>query len=82
MVEPVPEPTPVAMTDVRAVVTQRDAVLNDGVWVLGIDSFEQVLTDATGPAFLVGESIVYSPVAGGVSQRAADGTTSLPIDCW
>ena len=76
VVEPVPEPTPVAMTDVRAVVTQRDAVLDDGVWVLGVDSFEQVLTDATGPAFLVGESIVYSPFAGGVSQRAADGTTS------
>lgn len=75
-VEPAPEPTPVAMNDVRAVVTQRDSVQDDGVWVLGVDSFELVIPDATGPAFLVGDSIVFSPVAGGVSMRAADGTTS------
>lgn len=62
--------------NVQMLVTQRDVGADSGVWAVGEGSFQQVIPDATGPAFLVGDSIVYSPVAGGVSMRAADGTTS------
>ena len=71
-----PEVGPVEPTGVQAVVTQRDVGADDGVWIVGADSFDQVIPDATGPAFLVGDSIIYSPKSGGVSIRAADGTTS------
>lgn len=61
--------------NIRAVVTQRDSDADNGAWVAG-DTFVQVVPEADGPAFLVGESIVYSPAGGGVMLRAADGTIS------
>ena len=36
-------------------------------------SFQRVCPDTTGPAFLVGDSIVYSPKAGGVARFRHDG---------
>lgn len=59
--------------NIRAVITQRDSDADNGAWVAG-DSFVQVVPEADGPAFLVGDSLVYSPADGGVMLRAADGT--------
>ena len=59
--------------DVRAVVTLRDTDSTDGVWILTDDEFVHVDNTAGGPAFLAGDTLVFSPKAGGIV--ALDRTT-------
>jgi hypothetical protein len=66
-------PTEFPEGEVRAVVTQRDSDADDGVWIVTADQFVQVDGTAGGPAFLAGETLLFSPKAGGVV--AIDRTT-------
>lgn len=59
--------------DVRAVVTQRDSDADDGVWIVTDDEFVQVDVTAGGPAYLAGDTLLFSPKAGGIV--ALDRTT-------
>lgn len=69
-----PPPATVAFPegDVRAVVTQRDTDV-DGVWIVADGEFVQVDTTAGGPAFLAGDTLLFSPKTGGIV--ALDRTT-------
>jgi hypothetical protein len=60
--------------DVRAVVTQRDTP-TDGVWIVTDDEFVHIDATAGGPAYLAGDTLVFSPKAGGVV--ALDRTTGV-----
>lgn len=52
--------------EVRAVVTQRDSDGAGGAWIVTDDEFVQVDATAGGPAFLAGDTLVFSPKNGGV----------------
>ena len=61
-----PAPGPFPDGDVRAVVTLRDTDSTDGVWILTDNDFVHVDTTAGGPAFLAGDTLVFSPKGGGI----------------
>lgn len=59
--------------DIRAIVTQRDSGDDDGMWALTDDEFVRITDATTGPAYLAGDTFVFSPNGGGV--LAIDRTT-------
>ena len=66
------------MGEVRAVVTQRNTDGDDGVWALTTDEFAKIDGSANGPAYLAGNTLVFSPTGGGVV--AMDRTTGAIVD--
>ncbi|MGB8859796.1 MAG: hypothetical protein WCC60_11100, partial [Ilumatobacteraceae bacterium] len=69
---PTPTTTAFPEGDVRAVVTQRDTDV-DGVWIATDDEFVHVDATADGPAYLAGDTLLFSPKDGGIV--ALDRTT-------
>ncbi|MCY7299372.1 MAG: hypothetical protein LH616_09205 [Ilumatobacteraceae bacterium] len=64
--------------EVRAVVTQRNTDGDNGVWALTADEFVKIDGSANGPAYLAGNTLVFSPTGGGVV--AMDRTTGAVVD--
>ena len=63
--------------DVRAILSRSIAGSDGGVWAVTDSAVTKVASGTDGPAFLVGDSLVYSPEGGGVVLQSADSSTTL-----